>query len=332
MKATAGERRGITLVVLAVLVIAGALLVIRVLDTQRVASTAPNGELGVSEEVGGGALPGGASAPPPVDDLPPTEGPTPEDLEIFRDRMELAQAERLDTLSIGDIIVRIGRTFLETPYEPGTLEVPGPERLVINLRALDCVTYVENVLAMARIIRERKYDFDSFQRELTRIRYRSGRLDGYPSRLHYFSEWISDAEAKGLVRDITREIGGEPDPGPINFMSEHADAYRQLAEPGNLEAIREIEARLNQRTRYYIPENRIADVAPQIRDGDIIAATSTIEGLDIAHTGIAIWIDGKLHLMHAPLVGRWVEISELPLAERILNISGQDGIMVARPL
>jgi hypothetical protein len=73
-------------------------------------------------------------------------------------------------------------------------------------------------------------------------------------------------------------------------------------------------------------------VAEGIRDGDIIAATSTVAGLDVAHTGLALWVDGALHLLHAPLVGDSVEISQLPLAERILELSGQDGIMVARPV
>jgi hypothetical protein len=57
-----------------------------------------------------------------------------------------------------------------------------------------------------------------------------------------------------------------------------------------------------------------------------------VSGLDVAHTGLALRIDGRLHLLHAPLVGDSVEISEVPLAERILDISGQDGIMVARPV
>ncbi len=75
----------------------------------------------------------------------------------------------------------------------------------------------------------------------------------------------------------------------------------------------------------------IADVASAIRDSDIIAITSAVRWLDVAHTGFAIWIDGRLHFMNAPLVGKDVRIIELPLAERIARIEGQDGIMVARP-
>lgn len=249
---------------------------------------------------------------------------------IVLDRLRRARAARLDTLDIGARVAALGRTFIGTPYVPQTLDPPGPERLVINLRALDCVTFIENVLALARIV-PGDGGFPEFVRELERIRYRTGVLAGYPSRLHYFSEWIAANEAKGLVREITRELGGEVDPERIGFMSANRGAYRQLADDSTLSAIREMEARLADRVRYYIPEQRIAAVAREIRDGDIIAATSTLPGLDVAHTGIAVWEDGRLHLMHAPLVGDSVEISTQPLAERIQRIERQDGIMVARP-
>lgn len=254
------------------------------------------------------------------------------DRAIFEERMRWAFAQRLDTLPLGEIVARLGRTFVGTTYTPGTLDPQGPERLVINLRELDCVTYVENVLAMARLIKARTVDFNAYQAQLVRIRYRGGVMDGYPSRLHYFSDWIHDNAAKGVVRDLTQELGGTPRGGRIDFMSKHPSSYRQLAEPANLEAIQKIETAINGRTRHYIPQDRIAKVEDQIRDGDIIAMTTTIKGLDIVHTGIAVRIDGRVHLMHAPLVGKSVEISELPLADRLAGISTQDGIMVARPI
>lgn len=269
----------------------------------------------------------------------PVDGPagqadaayTPEDRRIFRATMERARAERLDTLPVGAIVARLGSGFVGAPYTPNTLDPPGPERLVVNLREFDCVTFVENMLAMARVVEAGAPDFDAYLAELTRIRYRNGRLDGYPSRLHYFSEWIADNAAKGIVHPMTAELGGIADPEPLGFMSAHADAYWQLGEARNAATIHAMEARLSAEGRLYIPEAEIAAAAPGIRSGDIIAATSTLEGLDVAHTGIALWVDGRLHLMHAPLVGRAVEISDLPLADRILRISGQDGIMVARP-
>jgi len=282
---------------------------------------------------------------------------TARDWEIAREHFTWAATQPPGAFPrFGDLLARIGERFVGTPYQPHTLELGGPERLVINLEALDCVTFVENVLVLARLawsamrgsaatagsdaaasLRTTLLDDpDRFQAayrdELTRIRYRGGELDGYASRLHYFSEWIADNEASGLVDAISRGLGGVADPSPIDFMSNHPDAYRQLADPDVLDEIARMEARLGQVERYYIPSETIDVAAAGIRDGDIIAATSTVAGLDIAHTGIALWRDGTLRLMHAPLVGSHVQISEESLAERITRLGGQDGIMVARPL
>jgi hypothetical protein len=254
------------------------------------------------------------------------------DRALFEERMRWAFAERLDTLPLGEIVARLGRTFVGTTYTPGVLDAEGPERLIINLRELDCVTYVENVLAMARMIKARNVDFGAYQAQLVRIRYRGGVLDGYPSRLHYFSDWIYDNGVKGVVRDLTRDLGGTRRPERINFMSSHPSSYRQLAELANLEGIRRAELEINRRPRYFIPQDRIAKVEDQLQDGDVIAMTSTVKGLDVVHTGIAVRVNGRVHLMHAPLVGKSVEISELPLAERIQSIESQNGIMVARPV
>ena len=261
------------------------------------------------------------------------------DWQILEAKVRWAAAQRLDTLPIGRAIARLGQSFVGATYTPGTLEVPGPERVVVNLRAFDCVTFIENVLALIRFIREdgvqalrnRPEAEARYVRYLEEIRYRGGRLDGYPSRLHYFSEWLSDNAARGRLRILTRELGGIPDSEPLSFMSRHPASYRQLAEPGVAAAIGALEARLNQAPpRWYVPEAAIASVASRIEDGDLIAATSTVPGLDVAHTGIALWMNDQLHLLHAPLVGRTVEISSAPLAERIARIPDQDGIMVAR--
>lgn len=256
----------------------------------------------------------------------------PADSLIFAEKMAWARAQRLDTLALGEAIVALGRSFVGTRYTPGTLELPGPERLVVNLRELDCVTFVENMLAIVRTLRGGRGDYASFQRELVDIRYRGGVLSGYTSRLHYFSEWIADNDARGVVRDITASLGGRVDPDSITFMTRHRESYRQLADTATFVEIARIETTLTGRQRHFIPEDEIAVAAPRIRNGDVIAATSTALGLDVAHTGIALWVNGRLHLMHAPLVGSAVEISEQPLAERIRGIATQDGIMVARPL
>jgi hypothetical protein len=262
------------------------------------------------------------------------------DWAVLEAKARWAAEQGLDTVPLGVAIAAIGRTFVGTAYVPQTLEVEGPERLVINFQGLDCVTFVESAFALARFVRAGGAEslgdrpaaqalYEGFLREL---RYRDGVIDGYPSRLHYFSDWIADNARRGLVADVGAELGGVRDPEPVDFMTTHTDAYRQLAEAPSVARVREAEARLTAAGRWYVPEERIAEVAGRIQDGDIIAATSTVSGLDVAHTGLALWVDGTLRMLHAPLVGDSVEISEVPLAERILGISGQDGIMVARPI
>ncbi len=266
---------------------------------------------------------------------------TREDWRIFEAKVRWGARQRLDTLPIGLAIARLAETFVGTQYTPATLEVPGPERLVVNLRELDCVTLVENVIALARFIRgdgtvalaNPSRARERYESYLRRMRYRGGVIDGYPSRLHYFSEWLADNERHGAVLRLTKELGGIVEPASISFMSSHVKVYRQLGDSGALAAIKRVEAALNaDPRRSYIPKARIASLTTGIRDGDIIAATSALPGLDVAHTGIALWQNGELHLLHAPLVGKSVEISQRPLAERILAIHNQDGIMVARVL
>jgi len=293
----------------------------------------------------GDVVPRFTYAGPVLTDLPPLlaeevdRHETERDWAIVRGTLEWARSREFQNLPPGELAAVLGTTFVGTPYEPGTLELPGGERLVVNLREFDCVTLVEHLVVLSRItlgalpvlLANEGELRDRYRQELTLLRYRSGEIDGYASRLHYFSEWLQDAEAKGILRDVTRDLGGVVDPRPIHFMSSNPGAYRQLSDdPVNREAVRATEGTLNERVRYYIPQERIAEVEAGILNGDVIAAVSTIDGLDVAHTGIAIRHGGRVHLLHAPLVGDSVEISRLPLAERILGTSGQQGIMVAR--
>lgn len=269
----------------------------------------------------------GPAAPAPADSSAELRA----DREVFETTIARAQREGLPALPLGDRIVALGRWFVGSEYVPGTLEVV-PEGLVVNLRQFDCVTYVESMLAMARVLGTPEPSFERYLDELRTIRYRDGVIAGYPSRLHYFSDWIRENERRGIVQNVTQSLGGIVLDEPTDFMTVNRNLYSALESPEVFAAIREQERELSAAPRYWIPKAEIAGIASGIRNGDIIAATSATDGLDVAHTGLAIWIDGELHLMHAPLVGSVVEISERPLAERIQGISGQDGIMVARPI
>ena len=50
--------------------------------------------------------------------------------------------------SVEKQVVQIGNLFIGTPYVSKTLEKKGKEQLVVNLREMDCTTFVETVTAL----------------------------------------------------------------------------------------------------------------------------------------------------------------------------------------
>jgi hypothetical protein len=255
---------------------------------------------------------------------------SPEDKSLFEDK--ITNLKQTKASSLGDTIALVGQSFLGTPYVEKTLEVGDTETLVINFGGLDCTTFVENVMAFSIMLKDQQSTFDSFTGNLETVRYRNGRLNGYPSRLHYFTEWIRNNEKKGLVKDITAELGGVELEKSINFMGTHRELYPFLANDTNFEAMLAVEKELAKEKLCYLPKDQIESKEQLIKSGDIIALATSIKGLDVTHTGIAIHQpDGRLHLLHASSKNGEVEISELPLADYLKNIKSNIGIIVARP-
>ncbi|UZD24365.1 DUF1460 domain-containing protein [Algoriphagus halophytocola] len=232
--------------------------------------------------------------------------------------------------SPNELNIEIGQCFLQTPYVEKTLELPGTEKLVINTTGVDCTTFLETVLTLSRIAKSGTLSFEDFERELENLRYRSGNNQGYSTRLHYFSDWIFENEGKGIIKDITQEIGGSPYANAPTFMSENPQFYRQLSEAENLDAIKEAETKIAKRGYFYIPKSEIQALEKNIQSGDIIAITTSMSNLDIVHTGFAIMKNGRVHLMHASSKNGKVEISEKPLSEYLAGNKTQSGIMVGR--
>jgi hypothetical protein len=254
----------------------------------------------------------------------------PKDKELLEQVVDRYSGEKEATTS--DLMIKVGRFFLGTPYVAHTLE-KGEEQLVINLREMDCTTFAENCLAISRTIKSEMPTFEQFTAELQGIRYRDGIIDGYPSRLHYFCDWIYNNQQKHLIADLSEEMAQAPLPKQINFMSTHPDSYQQLKESASLVAkIASQEKEISARKMFYIPETRIAEVESKLMDGDIAGITTNIEGIAIQHVVILIRQEGHIHLLHASSKAEKVMISENTLEEYLLNSQSATGIMLARPL
>jgi hypothetical protein len=215
------------------------------------------------------------------------------------------------------------------------LDTDGDEKLVVNLRALDCVTFYENCVTLARCVKMKKTSFQDYMAQLQFLRYHDGKIDGYTSRLHYTTDYWFNAEKKGLLKVVTKEIFGEKNvveiPGPINFMTTHRESYKHLkTDDANWKKIKLQEDAINARKNYFMPKGNLHMFQAKVNHGDLIGISTNVAGMDIAHTGVAVKIGGKLHFMHSPNVGKKVQITEVPLHEYLAKNGKQTGIIVAR--
>lgn len=248
--------------------------------------------------------------------------------------LEKAGAQNWREKPIGDLMGAIGMELLDTPYVGGTLELYDDREVCsANFLKLDCVTFFESVLAVARAVKLGSTTSADVLEQLRLMRYRDGVVTDYTSRLHYVSEWYTDNESKKIVTVITPSLpGAEKYDKRIDFMSTHVDAYKQLkANTGMVEKIREIEKRLNGMERYYVPKREIGAAEKDLRTGDIVAITTTIPGLDVSHTGLCYRdAKGTLRLLHASLTKKKVTL-DARLHDYLAGNTKQTGIMVARP-
>lgn len=243
----------------------------------------------------------------------------------------VSEMEASKSLPTGELMVKTARFFLGTPYVAATLEQE-PEALTINLREMDCMTLVENVVALSRTMQADSPSFDLFCKNLQTLRYRNGEIHDYADRLHYTTDWIFENERKGIVKDVTHRIGGISHPISVSFMSTHPDSYKQLK--GNTELIAKIDAKekeISSRSYYFIPETEINKQAAGMKDGDVVCFVTTIKGLDISHVGVICRVGDKLTFIHASTTQKKVIVNEAPLQEYVEDIKRNSGVMIVRP-
>jgi hypothetical protein len=254
----------------------------------------------------------------------------PEDIKIYEQVILDFEFTSDANKQLNKLIPALGRWFLNTPYVASTLEIDGEEQLVVNLRGMDCTTFVEYVLALALTIQKGEMSFGDYANNVACIRYRDGILNGYPSRLHYFTEWLQNNAAKGIISLTSNDIGTQPFNARVHFMSTNPDSYMQLKNPEYLKEIQETEKTVSAYQMNFIPKDQIKLLESNIYDGDIIAFTTDIDGLDVSHTGFAIHQEGRLHLLHASTRSNMVEITAVPLSDYLQPMRRVTGILVGR--
>ena len=233
-------------------------------------------------------------------------------------------------------IIYFARKLKGILYVAHTLEINKKEKLVINLRQLDCTTYVENVVALSMCMSEKKYTVKSFCDNLKKIRYRDDSRPHYTQRLHYFTDWIENNTKKGICKEIQSPAPPFTNTQRINvfYMSENPSKYKMLKEnPKYIPTIRKTEQNINQKTYKYIPKTEVKNtntVRRTIQDGDIIATTTSLKGLDIQHIGFAIWHKDGLHMLNASSLHHKVVEEPMTLYNYLQKQKTMTGIRIIR--
>ena len=244
--------------------------------------------------------------------------------------LQMMEDHHFSEKPINQVLIEVGEWFVGTSYAEKTLEVPGDEPLVINLLGLDCTTYLETVITLTRLAKMDKISAIEYERQLEYLRYRKGTRNHYPSRLHYFSDWIYENQKKGILTDITSSIGGVTYENHPSFMSENPKFYPQLSNPSYLEEIKKTEKDIKTRSYHFIPKESVASIEKSIRTGDLIAITIDMDNLDISHVGLAVTRQGRIYLMHASSKKNKVVISDTSLSDYLMGNDKQSGIVVCR--
>lgn len=258
------------------------------------------------------------------------QSPNRAERETFESWLAEGQILRATGVSTEGLIEFYAKKQLGIPYVGGLLEVPQMEQLIVTLEGSDCVLFVEHSLALTLTTLQGSQLYDDLARNVALLRYHQGLVEGYASRLHYFSDWLQTNEKKGIVQLLHQTDNTLPVMDPVNFMTKNRSSYRQMANSDSLYTlIQQREAYLRDRHIRYIPQNRIPEFESSLQTGDILSFVSTIDGLDIAHTAIVVREGSRVGFYHASTTGKVIKdpktIYEYTTGRRNIN-----GIIVAR--
>lgn len=249
---------------------------------------------------------------------------------LMREGGQLASPERF---------VFYAKALIGTPYVGHTLEKHAGqgERLEVNMRQMDCCTFIENVLALTLATDSATYE--EFRHQLQRVRYRDGIVDGYASRNHYFAQWVESGKRIGIVEPVDK--GDAVQTLNLNYMTSHREQYRGIRDDDAQYRLvgRYEREESGRRVRYFTREAlRRSDTGEDggtlrraIKTGDILGIVTRKQGLDTTHLGIAVWCeDGKLHLLNASSLHKKVVLEEKTLYQYMTTQPSQLGVRVVR--
>ncbi len=277
--------------------------------------------------------------------VPPPSGPRLPISTVFQGESKFqaivakAEREKWRNLPLGERTIRVARELVGTPYVNYSLEVDDRiESPVANLKGMDCWTYYENSLAIARMIRFKPapYKPEDLLHMVEIERYRNGVCTGnYLSRMHHLEEVFYDNQRRGYATNITSRIPGAVKMHrEIREMTVQWKAYRYLrSNPSLIEPMGKIEAQVSNLPVYQVPKSKVRDAEKYLQNGDICAITTNDPSGYTSHVGMIVRLKDRAYFTHATSdndKGRMV-IIDRPISDYVNGASKHAGIIVCRP-
>jgi hypothetical protein len=222
----------------------------------------------------------------------------------FHQLCERAKREKWAELPIGRRTATFGLALCGTPYGNHTLEIDDKiENPSVNFDTLDCWTFYEAALAMARLVKNppSQWSREALLHYIELERYRGGRCDGtYVSRMHHLEEVFADNERRGLGRNVTPSLGGVPLQRKVRYMQVAWRSSRYLRNDQSMvPEMARIEAEISKLPITYIPNAKVAGIEPRLEDGDVIAIVGNWHSTYTTHVGLAKREGEVCRFMHA---------------------------------
>jgi HEAT repeat protein len=183
-----------------------------------------------------------------------------------------------------------GVPYMESPLGEGAGIDPDP---LYRWDGVDCLTYVEQVLALTHARRP-----EEMLPVLLDLRYQDGRV-AYGERNHLMEhQWLPHNVAKGWLRDITREVGGDR----VKIARKEITAESWARRRGVSLALEADEIPLGVSELPIIPLDVFPEVMDRIPEGAILVVVRNdfpSRPIRVTHLGFVVEARGRPHLRHA---------------------------------
>ena len=216
--------------------------------------------------------------------------------------------------------ILIGQYFIGAPYLANRLSKSNPEKVYFSFADFDCVTYVENVLALYNS----KGNHIQFSENLIKIRYNDS--ISYENRNHYLTSGLEKLVKLNILTPINNPFNSKSVFKSIDYLSEHVNNKHI-----DRSKLIKTENSISSRPIYYFDSMNDSDTKILIQNGDVIAFLSSRNDLDFKHVGFVYIKNNKRYILHASQEKKVVCISDVTIDQYLSKNKNINGFQIYRP-